>query len=92
MQTPVAAISLDEALCDKLIKLPSPKVSASRAGVKSIRMDQMILFKKMDRKRLKENPGNYNDCCTHQCKLCDTLLSFLWKVNGKIISRPTDGL
>ena len=64
--TPVESINLDEALCDKLIKFPSPKVSASREGVKSTHIDQMILLKKMDRKRLKENPADDNNCCTDQ--------------------------
>ena len=83
VQIPVASINLDEASCDKLIKLHSLEVSASRAGVKHVHMDQMILLKKMDRKRLKENPADDNDCCTQQCKHCNTLLSFPWKVNGK---------
>ena len=91
VQIPVEAINLDEALYDKLVKFTSPKVSVSRVVVKSLCMDQMILLKKMDRKRLKEKPADDNDCCTHQCKHWSTLLSFPWKVNGKIMSRPTDG-
>ena len=38
-QAHVVAINLDEALRDKLVKLPSPKVSALRAGFKSTHMD-----------------------------------------------------
>ena len=37
-QTPVASINLNEALCDKLLNFPSPKVSVSRTGVKSMCM------------------------------------------------------
>ena len=55
-QTPVTSINLNEASCDELIKFPSTKVSASRTGIKSTHMDQMILLKKMDRNRLKEKP------------------------------------
>ena len=33
-QTPVASTNLDEVSCDKLLNLPSPKVSASRTGIK----------------------------------------------------------
>ena len=55
------AINLDEASCDKLVKFPSPKVSMSRTGIAPMHMDQMILLKKMYRKRLKENPADDND-------------------------------
>ena len=65
-QTHVASINLNEAPCDKLINLPSPKFSASMTGVKSTCMEQMTLLKKMDPKRLKEKPTNNNDCCTHE--------------------------
>ena len=50
---PVEDINLDEVLCDRLVKFPSPKVSESRSCVVHTHMDQMILLKKMDRKRLK---------------------------------------
>ena len=78
-------------MCARLVKFPSPKVSTSRTGIAHACMDQMILLKKMDRKRLKENPTDDNYFCTHQCKHWNALISFLWKVNGKILSRPTDG-
>ena len=52
-QIHVEAINLDEALCDRLITLSSPKVSASISCNASTCMYQMILLKKMDRKRLK---------------------------------------
>ena len=45
----------------------------------------------MDRKRLKENPINDDDFYTRQCKHCNALLSFPWKVGRKIMYRPTDG-
>ena len=39
VKIPVEAISIDQASCDRLLKLPSPKVSASRTGVESTFMD-----------------------------------------------------
>ena len=60
-QIPVESINLDEVLCARLVKFPSPKVSTSRTGIAHACMDQMILLKKMDRKRLKENPEDDND-------------------------------
>ena len=33
-QTPVAPANVDEALCDKLLNLTSPKVALSRTGIK----------------------------------------------------------
>ena len=88
----VSTINLDEVLCDKLVKLPSPKVLVTRASITSAYMDQMIPLKKIDCKRLKESPADDNDCYTCQYKHCNTLISFPWKVNGKIFSRPADGL
>ena len=52
-QIPVEAINTDEFSCERLAKLPSPRQSVSRNGVASLRVDQIILLKKMDRKRLK---------------------------------------
>ena len=80
LQTYVASINLNEALSDKLIDFPSPKVSASRKGIKSMHMEQMMLLKKMDPKRLKEKYANNSDCCNHECKHFKKLLQFPWKV------------
>ena len=46
----------------------------------------------MDRKRLKENPADDHDFHSHQCENYKTLLSILWKANGKLMSSPTEGL
>ena len=35
VQTPGVPANADEVLCNKLLNLPSPKVSLSRAGIKS---------------------------------------------------------
>ena len=65
VQIPVEAINLDEALCSRLVKLISPKVSVSRTCVEPTRTEKMKLLKKMDSKRLKEKRTNKNDHCTH---------------------------
>ena len=79
-------------MCDKLIKLSSPKVSASRIGITYMRIEQMILLKKMDSKRLKEKTPDNSDFWTHKYKHCKTMLSFPWKINGKLKSKHTDEL
>ena len=84
VKTPVASINLNEALCDKLLNLPSPKVSASRTGVKSACIKQMMLLKKMDPKRLKDKPANDSDCCTHECEHCKKLMKLPCKVKGPL--------
>ena len=83
-QNHVASTNADESLCDKLLNLPSPKVSVSRAGIKSMHMEQTMLLKKMDPKRLKDEPGNNNDCYTHECKHCKKLMKFAWKEKGEL--------
>ena len=80
---PVKAISTDEFLCERLAKLPLPRRSASRNGITSLCMDQMIILKKMDYKRLKENHMDDHDCHTHQYEHFKKLLYFLWKDHGK---------
>ena len=60
-QIPVEAINTDEFVCERLDKLPSPRQSVSRNGIASLLMDQTILLKKMDRKRLKETHVDYHD-------------------------------
>ena len=65
-QIPVEAINIDDFLCEILVKLTSPRRSVSRNGIVSLCVDQMILLKKMDLKRLKENPEDDHDCHTHQ--------------------------
>ena len=82
VQTPVASSNVDEALYDKLLNLHSPKVSVSRIGVKSMHIEQMVLFKKMDPRRLKDKPASKNDCYTHECKHCRKLMKLAWKVKG----------
>ena len=69
VQTPVASIDLNEELCDKLIKFTLPKVSASIIGVKYECMEQMILLKTMDPKKVKETPADNRDCCTHESRM-----------------------
>ena len=83
VRLPVEDINTDQASCDRLVKLPSPKVSVSRTGATSACIDQMILLKNMDCKRLKENPADDNVFVAHQCKHCNTLLSFPWKDDRK---------
>ena len=63
--TPVATASLDSLLCHKFLDLPAPKVALSRTGVKSMRMEQMLLLRKMDVRRLMKRLGNKHDCHTH---------------------------
>ena len=48
----VATASLDSALCQKLLDLPAPKAYLVRTGVKSVHMDQILLFGKIDVLRL----------------------------------------
>ena len=43
-QTHIESTNLDEASCDKLINLPSPKFSALRIGIKSMCIEQMTLL------------------------------------------------
>ena len=90
VKNPAEAINTDEVTNDRLLKLPSPKISASRTGIASTCMDQAILLNKMCRNKLKENPTNYDCCCMYQCKRYNTLLSFPWKANGMLTSRTTD--
>lgn len=80
MQNTVESTNLDESLCDKLINFPSPKVSASRRGVKSMHMEQMVLLKKIDPKIFKDDPANKIHCCTHECNHCKILMKISWKV------------
>ena len=64
----VASTNSDEVLCDKLLNFPSHKVSASRTGIKSTFMEQMMLLKIMDPKRLKHESSNKSDCCNYEYK------------------------
>ena len=73
---PDLPINVNEVMNDQLLKLPPPRVSVSRTGIASTCMDQMILLKKMDRKRLKENLIDDKVFQTHQCEHCDALISF----------------
>ena len=84
VQNPVASTNLDEASHDKLLNLPSPKVSTSRAGVKSACMEQMMLLMKIDPKRLKDEPVNKSDFCTHECKHYKKLMKFPSKEKKRI--------
>ena len=49
----------------------------------------MTRLQKMDKKRLKENPTDDQDCNTHECEHCKELLTFPWKTKEKLCSRPT---
>ena len=75
MQTPIASINVDESLCNKLLNLPSHKVSASRTGIKFACMKQMMLLNKMDPKRLKKKRANKSNFCTHECEHCKKLMN-----------------
>ena len=44
VQNHIEATNTNETLRDRLLKLPSPKVSVRRLGIASERVDQMILF------------------------------------------------
>ena len=77
VQTPVASANADEALCDKLLNFPSPKVSLSGTGIKYTCMEHIILLKKMDPRRLKDKPTSKNDCYTHECKRCGNLMKLV---------------
>ena len=66
----------DEVTLERLRKIPSPRVTKSRIGTKSLCMDQMILLEKNDIKRLKENQKGYQDCYAHQCVHFKKLLTF----------------
>ena len=82
-QIEVEAIPLDEFSMERLGKLPSPRNPKSRNGIASLCMDQMILLQKIDKKRLEENPTDYQDCNTRERKHCKELLTFLWKLKKK---------
>ena len=74
-----------------MIDLPPPKVSISRAGVKSAHTEQMVLLEKMDSRRIKENPKHNKDFCTHEHKHCGMLITMGWKVNGSLASIGSGG-
>ena len=46
VKTHVVPANSDEALCNKLLNFPSPKVALSRTGIKSTCMEQMMFLKK----------------------------------------------
>ena len=52
-QIDVEAINMDELSCKRLAKLPLPRQSVSRNNIASLCMDQVILLKKMSKKRPK---------------------------------------
>ena len=84
-------LNTNEVLCNKLLNLPSPKVTASRTGLKSLCMEHVTLLKKMDPKIFKENPENNVDCFTQECKHYKLLLSLPCKTKGKLKSKPGSG-
>ena len=79
-QTPAVTANTDEASCNKLLNLTSPKVALSRTGIKSMRMEHTLLLGKMDARRLKEKPENKNDCYAHECKHCGMSMKFQYEV------------
>ena len=54
-QTHVATTNANEASCQKLINLPSPRVALGRTDVKLTSMEHMLLLIKMDALRFMEN-------------------------------------
>ena len=88
-QMDVKAIPLDEVSMERLRELPLPRITKCRSGTKSSHMDQMVLLEKMDKKRLKDNPTEDQDCNTQECAHCKKLLTFPWKTKEKLCSRPT---
>ena len=54
-------------------------------------MEQMMIFKKMDPRRLRENPESKNDFHTYEYKHCGMLMKFQWKVKGSLESKPGVG-
>ena len=67
--------TLDEVALKRLRELPK-----SRAGTKSMCMEQFILLEKNEVKRLKGSPQDDKDCDTHQCKHCNECCTFPWKM------------
>ena len=80
VQNLVVTANANEVLCQKLLHFPSLKVSLASFGIKSTRMEQMLLLGKMDARRLKEKLENKNDCYAHECKHYGMLMKFQWKV------------
>ena len=68
--------TLDEVTLKRLRKLPEPRVTKSRIGTKSMRMEQFMLLEKNCIERLKDSPQDDVDCCAHQCMHCDKCYSF----------------
>ena len=81
----VEAIPLDEVSMERLCKFPSPRITKSRIGTKSLCMDQMTLLEKIDKKRLKDNPTDDQDCYAHECAHCKTLLTSPGKRMGDYV-------
>ena len=52
----------------------------------------MMILEKMDKKRLKDDPKDDQDCNTHECAHCKKLLTFPWKTKEKPCSMPISGL
>ena len=90
-QNPVASANADEASCDKLLNVTLPKVSVSRAGVEFACIEQMMLLKKMNPRRLKDKPTSKNDFYTHERKNCGNLIKLAWKSKGCLKSKPRAG-
>ena len=80
--THAATASIDEALHQKILGLPAPKVSLASTSVKSIRMEQMLLLGKMDARRLMEKPGCTNHCHSYECNNYRMLIKLPWKIKG----------
>ena len=76
---PTPDAKLDEMTRTKRVKLPKPIVSQTSTGITSTHIVQMSLLDQMDIPRLKLDPENKADCCTHACNHCTTLLTISWK-------------
>ena len=67
---------LDEVALKRIRKLPEPRVTKSRTGTKSMRMEQFVLLEKNDVERLKDSPQDDKDYNAHPCKHCKNCCAF----------------
>ena len=88
---PAEQLNLNEQLCAKFLDLPPPKVSLSRAGVKSACMEQIVILGKIDPLRLNDNPKHNADCFTHECKHFRKSIAMSCKVKGSLTNKGLGG-
>ena len=51
----------------------------------------MTLLKKIDRRRLKENPESKDDYCVQECKHYGSLIKLLWEVKNTVKNLDVGG-